>query len=136
MTLLGDAAHPMLPRGSNGAVQAILDARDLADRLAARTPTGWARLRTTMSGGGRRQRRWSRQPQPSPRRHTEGDLYPHRRSPVGQNLHDVISAAELMENSDRYKRISGYPAARRQRRRPQKPEPSRQGLSRPTRGLS
>src|SRR5262249_62132397 len=37
LTLLGDAAHPMLPRGSNGAVQAILDARALADRLAART---------------------------------------------------------------------------------------------------
>ena len=34
-TLLGDAAHPMYPRGSNGAGQAILDARCLADRLAA-----------------------------------------------------------------------------------------------------
>ena len=30
VTLLGDAAHPMLPRGSNGAGQAILDARALA----------------------------------------------------------------------------------------------------------
>jgi 2-polyprenyl-6-methoxyphenol hydroxylase-like FAD-dependent oxidoreductase len=35
VTLLGDAAHPMYPRGSNGAAQAILDARALADRLAA-----------------------------------------------------------------------------------------------------
>lgn len=35
VTLLGDAAHPMYPRGSNGAGQAILDARCLADRLAA-----------------------------------------------------------------------------------------------------
>src|SRR5690606_19414996 len=26
ITLLGDAAHPMMPRGSNGAAQAILDA--------------------------------------------------------------------------------------------------------------
>ena len=32
-TLLGDAAHPMYPVGSNGASQAILDARALADRL-------------------------------------------------------------------------------------------------------
>jgi 5-methylphenazine-1-carboxylate 1-monooxygenase len=36
LTLLGDAAHPMVPRGSNGAGQAILDARTLADELAAR----------------------------------------------------------------------------------------------------
>src|SRR5665213_2454656 len=35
ITLLGDAAHPMVPRGSNGAGQAILDARVLADELAA-----------------------------------------------------------------------------------------------------
>jgi 5-methylphenazine-1-carboxylate 1-monooxygenase len=34
VTLLGDAAHPMYPVGSNGASQAILDARCLADTLA------------------------------------------------------------------------------------------------------
>lgn len=34
MTLLGDAAHPMYPMGSNGAGQAILDASSLAFRLA------------------------------------------------------------------------------------------------------
>ena len=34
MTLLGDAAHPMYPVGSNGASQAILDARCLAPLLA------------------------------------------------------------------------------------------------------
>lgn len=34
VTLLGDAAHPMYPMGSNGAGQAILDARSLADNLA------------------------------------------------------------------------------------------------------
>jgi 2-polyprenyl-6-methoxyphenol hydroxylase-like FAD-dependent oxidoreductase len=33
VTLLGDAAHPMYPVGSNGASQAILDARCLADCL-------------------------------------------------------------------------------------------------------
>jgi 2-polyprenyl-6-methoxyphenol hydroxylase-like FAD-dependent oxidoreductase len=35
VTLLGDAAHPMYPVGSNGASQAILDARCLADSLTA-----------------------------------------------------------------------------------------------------
>jgi 5-methylphenazine-1-carboxylate 1-monooxygenase len=34
VTLLGDAAHPMYPVGSNGASQAILDARALASHLA------------------------------------------------------------------------------------------------------
>ncbi len=33
VTLAGDAAHPMYPRGSNGAAQAIIDARTLADFL-------------------------------------------------------------------------------------------------------
>jgi len=36
-TLLGDAAHAMYPVGSNGASQAILDARSLAAELAATT---------------------------------------------------------------------------------------------------
>ncbi|MDO9711895.1 flavin-dependent oxidoreductase [Paracraurococcus lichenis] len=38
VTLLGDAAHPMYPVGSNGASQAVLDARSLADALAAHAP--------------------------------------------------------------------------------------------------
>jgi len=33
VTLAGDAAHPMYPRGSNGAAQAAIDARTLADAL-------------------------------------------------------------------------------------------------------
>ena len=33
VTLAGDAAHPMYPRGSNGAAQAVIDARTLADLL-------------------------------------------------------------------------------------------------------
>jgi 2-polyprenyl-6-methoxyphenol hydroxylase-like FAD-dependent oxidoreductase len=35
VTLLGDAAHPMYPVGSNGASQAILDARSLATHLGS-----------------------------------------------------------------------------------------------------
>ena len=34
ITLMGDAAHPMYPRGSNGAAQAAIDARTLADLLS------------------------------------------------------------------------------------------------------
>jgi 2-polyprenyl-6-methoxyphenol hydroxylase-like FAD-dependent oxidoreductase len=38
VTLLGDAAHPMYPVGSNGASQAVLDARCLAGLLAGGDP--------------------------------------------------------------------------------------------------
>jgi 5-methylphenazine-1-carboxylate 1-monooxygenase len=44
VTLLGDAAHPMYPVGSNGASQAILDAHCLARLLSELTPE--AALRT------------------------------------------------------------------------------------------
>jgi len=39
VTLLGDAAHPMYPIGSNGASQAILDARVLTREIRAHGPT-------------------------------------------------------------------------------------------------
>jgi 2-polyprenyl-6-methoxyphenol hydroxylase-like FAD-dependent oxidoreductase len=38
VTLLGDAAHPMYPTGSNGSAQAILDARCLARLLSELSP--------------------------------------------------------------------------------------------------
>jgi 2-polyprenyl-6-methoxyphenol hydroxylase-like FAD-dependent oxidoreductase len=34
VTLMGDAAHPMYPRGSNGSAQALIDARTLAEQLS------------------------------------------------------------------------------------------------------
>jgi 5-methylphenazine-1-carboxylate 1-monooxygenase len=40
VTLLGDAAHPMYPMGSNGAGQAILDATALAKQLAGYADAG------------------------------------------------------------------------------------------------
>ena len=56
VTLLGDAAHPMYPVGSNGASQAILDARCLADSLAAAS-TRATRWRPTRRTGCRRRPR-------------------------------------------------------------------------------
>jgi 2-polyprenyl-6-methoxyphenol hydroxylase-like FAD-dependent oxidoreductase len=64
LTLLGDAAHPMYPVGSNGASQAVLDARCLADLLvshsvpealrayeAERLPATAAVVRSNRQGG-------------------------------------------------------------------------------------
>lgn len=42
VTLLGDAAHPMYPVGSNGAAQAIIDGKRLAEYLAANEDVGGA----------------------------------------------------------------------------------------------
>jgi len=39
MTLMGDAAHPMYPRGSNGSAQALIDARTLVDCLTQQPDT-------------------------------------------------------------------------------------------------
>ncbi len=44
VTLLGDAAHPMYPRGSNGSAQAIIDGRTLAEQLAGAGGDGRAAL--------------------------------------------------------------------------------------------
>jgi 2-polyprenyl-6-methoxyphenol hydroxylase-like FAD-dependent oxidoreductase len=35
VTLMGDAAHPMYPRGSNGSAQALIDARCMVTQLLA-----------------------------------------------------------------------------------------------------
>lgn len=47
VTLLGDAAHPMYPVGTNGASQAILDAHVLADELTRDFPGGLATYEKT-----------------------------------------------------------------------------------------
>ncbi len=85
VTLLGDAAHPMYPRGSNGAAQAILDARTLADGLAAGgDPAGRARRLRGRALGADRPRR-AHQPRapaglPHPPRGGAGGRRPVRRS--------------------------------------------------------
>src|SRR5207244_7637849 len=40
VTLAGDAAHPMYPRGSNGSAQAVIDARVLAECVAKNSASG------------------------------------------------------------------------------------------------
>ena len=57
ITLLGDAAHPMVPRRSNGAGQAIVDCRSLATALSTvRDPDASPRRPTRRFGALRRRR--------------------------------------------------------------------------------
>src|SRR4029450_3172212 len=107
VTLLGDAAHPMYPRGSNGAAQAILDARALADRLAgggdpAAARAAYEAARWGPTGGVVRTNR-AQPPDYLIRRVEElvGD------APF-DDLDRYISRAELQGFSDQYKRVTGF----------------------------
>ena len=107
VTLLGDAAHPMMPRGSNGAAQAIIDATTLANCLsmspdprAAAKHYEQQRLVATsevvMANRGM-----------SPdailnviEARTGGKLF--------DRIEDVISLEELVEWQERYKSVAGF----------------------------
>jgi 2-polyprenyl-6-methoxyphenol hydroxylase and related FAD-dependent oxidoreductases len=106
VTLLGDAAHPMYPRGSNGAAQAILDARTLADCLAAggEPPAALRRTRPALGTDGAcrtHQPRASARLSHPPRGELVGDV-------PSTNLDRHITRAELQHLSDNYKRIAGF----------------------------
>ncbi|MBM3547988.1 MAG: flavin-dependent oxidoreductase [Alphaproteobacteria bacterium] len=106
MTLLGDAAHPMYPIGSNGASQAILDARALAAAIMTNgtTPAALAQYET-----GRRPK-------------TSGIVLANRkngpeqvmqiveeRAPDGfADLDAVIARDELEGIAATYKRLAGF----------------------------
>ena len=106
VTLLGDAAHPLYPIGSNGSAQAILDARCLADCLAGVRDPEY----------GLREYEAERLPK------TAGLVLRNRlhgpeqvmqlaeeRAPHGfGSVEEVISREELESISLRYKRLAGF----------------------------
>jgi 2-polyprenyl-6-methoxyphenol hydroxylase-like FAD-dependent oxidoreductase len=110
VTLLGDAAHPMYPVGSNGASQAILDARALAEALeggggdvhgalkayeAQRLPATAAIVAANRKQG----------PEQVMQNVEE-------RAPNGfERLEDVITQAELEAVSNQYKQVAGFDKA-------------------------
>ena len=107
VTLLGDAAHPMYPRGSNGSAQALIDARVLAellaapgDRLAALQEYERRRLPPTA-----RIVETNRTVPPDYIIMKVDELTGGR---PFERLEDVISEAELRQLSDEYKRIAGF----------------------------
>ena len=107
ITLLGDAAHPMVPRGSNGAGQAILDARVLTSALlenenpaAALASYEKQRLEATT--------RIVLPNRTNPPDAILREVFQRTHDqPFGQ-IDDVISRDELVALSEGYKRIAGY----------------------------
>jgi 2-polyprenyl-6-methoxyphenol hydroxylase-like FAD-dependent oxidoreductase len=107
VTLLGDAAHPMVPRGSNGAGQAILDARALtmallehADPAAALADYEKQRLEATT-----RIVLTNRQNPPDA---ILREVFERTHDRPFAAIEDVISRDELVALSEGYKRIAGY----------------------------
>lgn len=106
VTLLGDAAHPMYPIGSNGASQAILDARTLAYELATAADIDTALQRYEAA----------RLPPTSKivlanRKNGPEQVMQlaHERAPKGfRDVHDVISADELDQVHKNYKQLAGF----------------------------
>ncbi|HLY99162.1 MAG TPA: flavin-dependent oxidoreductase [Candidatus Angelobacter sp.] len=106
ITLLGDAAHPMYPVGSNGASQAILDARVLARELALQSSVEDALAA------------YDAQRRPATAKIVESNRKAgpevcmeivEERAPQGfSSLDDVITQTELQEISKKYKVAAGF----------------------------
>jgi 5-methylphenazine-1-carboxylate 1-monooxygenase len=112
ITLLGDAAHPMYPIGSNGASQAILDAGAIADALASQ---GFGRNTHDPAQAFAEYE--------SQRREATGRIVlmnrengpdqvlqlAEERAPDGfADVHDVIPREELEAIAARYKQLAGF----------------------------
>jgi 2-polyprenyl-6-methoxyphenol hydroxylase-like FAD-dependent oxidoreductase len=107
VTLLGDAAHPMVPRGSNGAGQAILDAKaltaalsEIADPVAALAEYEKQRLEATT--------RIVLTNRTNPPDAILREVFQRTHDRPFKAIDDVISREELVALSDGYKRIAGY----------------------------
>ncbi len=109
-TLLGDAAHPMYPIGSNGASQAIIDARVLAGcvgRHPGDSEEALARYEQT------------RRPATAAIVAANRGLGPekpmllvHQRAPDGfTDISEVISPAEISKVTEDYRRTAGFAIA-------------------------
>ncbi|MER7458873.1 flavin-dependent oxidoreductase [Micromonospora sp. NPDC126480] len=105
-TLLGDAAHPMYPNGSNGASQAILDARTLAFHLATAST-----VRQALDAYEADRRPATTALVLSNRRQGPEQVMvlAHERAPDGfAHIHDVIPPEELTEIATGYKKAAGF----------------------------
>ena len=109
VSLLGDAAHPMVPRGSNGAGQAILDAHALAEELSRAAPPQAlaayeARRLAPTSNVVLENRR-------NPPDAILREVYERTGDKPFARIEDVITLSELAAISARYRRVAGYDRA-------------------------
>src|ERR1700749_1683014 len=106
VTLLGDAAHPMIPRGSNGAGQAILDSPCLVAQLKrfglnAQALTAYDDIRRKETGEVVLMNR------KAPPDAILGKVYDITGGKRFGKIEDVISREELTAISDNYKNVAG-----------------------------
>jgi len=107
VTLLGDAAHPMYPIGSNGASQAILDAAALAESLTmhhGNPVAALARYEDVRRAPTAKIVLSNRKQGPEECMTTVEERAPHG----FDSLEDVITQAELEEIAKRYKQVAGF----------------------------
>jgi 2-polyprenyl-6-methoxyphenol hydroxylase-like FAD-dependent oxidoreductase len=106
VTLMGDAAHPMYPIGSNGASQAILDARVLTRELLAhgQTPEAMAAYEAERRPATSDLVRLNRQNGPE-----QVMQLVEERAPDGfGTVTEVLSRQELEDIAANYKRVAGF----------------------------
>ena len=108
LTLLGDAAHPMVPRGSNGSAQAILDARALASRLAAAGSEPAAALRAYEDERREATARVVLANRRNPPDALLREVYERTGDRPFDRLEDVISAGEIAAMMAAYRGIAGF----------------------------
>jgi 5-methylphenazine-1-carboxylate 1-monooxygenase len=107
VTLAGDAAHPMYPRGSNGAAQGAIDARVLAEKLAAHDDP-----RQALAAYEEARREATAKVVRTNREHPPDFINIKVEELVGDrpfdDLERYITQDELRALSDNYKRIAGF----------------------------
>ncbi len=107
LTLLGDAAHPMYPRGANGAAQAILDCRALSDALRD-NPDPLAALKVYEAQRLPATREVVLANRRAPPDKILQEVYRRTGDKPFKSIDDVISREELAALSESYKRIAGF----------------------------
>jgi 2-polyprenyl-6-methoxyphenol hydroxylase-like FAD-dependent oxidoreductase len=107
ITLLGDAAHPMYPRGSNGAGQSIIDARYLTGQIRKHGATEQA-LQSYEAVRGPATANVVLANRNNPPDAILREVWQRSGGQRFERIDDVISATELQAISDRYKKVAGF----------------------------
>lgn len=107
LTLLGDAAHPMYPRGSNGAGQAIIDARFLTGQIKKLGATREA-LEGYEAVRGPATAKVVLTNRNDPPDAILREVWQRSGGRPFERIEDVITTAELQAISDRYKKVAGF----------------------------